>query len=197
MSRRRQTRRRPSVLLLLLCLGLGFALYTEIGSGGVDRTLVASAPVLPEPQAPAPSPPPFAMAPLEDFSETVERPLFLPSRRPLVAEGTPQQTGRGVERDLFTLMGVIIAPDERMAIVERRKTGEVLRLVEGQQVDGWLVDAILPDRMRLTYGEETEEVVLEDKPRQKRKKEQRRRRTPSTDSKRPTEKAEPDEQERP
>jgi hypothetical protein len=181
MTIRRQSRRRASVLLLLLCLGLGYALYNVIGSGGVDRTLVASAPVPPETQAPAPSPPPFALAPLEDFSETMERPLFLPSRRPLVAEDAPQQIGQGVERNLFTLMGVIIAPDERMAIVERRRTGDVLRLVEGQQVDGWLVDAILPDRMRLTYGEVTDEVVLEDKPRPQRKKEQRRQRAPAAE----------------
>lgn len=196
MTVRGQSRRRPSVLLLLLCLGLGYALYAEIDSGGVDRTLVASAPVPPEPQAPAPSTAPFSLARLENFSETMERPLFLPSRRPLVAEDGPQQVGQGVERNLFTLMGVVIAPDERMAIVQRLRTGEVLRLVEGQQVDGWLVDAILPDRMRLTYGEVTDEVILEDKPRPQRKKEQRRERGPTIERRAP-EAAEPEGKARP
>ncbi len=168
MRTRARRSRRPTVLLLLLCLGLGYAVYAELGSGPADPADLTVTKVAPEPAAVAPAEPAFTLPPLGDFSETVARPLFLPSRRPLApAEDAPAEA---VTRDLFTLMGVIISADERMALVKRRKTGEVLRLIEGQRVDGWLVEAIMPDRLALSHGEETEEVVLKDVARPPRKK---------------------------
>ncbi len=165
MRTRARRSRRPTVLLLLLCLGLGYAVYAELGSGPADPADLTVTKVAPEPAAVPPAEPAFTLPPLGDFSETVARPLFLPSRRPLApAEDAPAEA---VTRDLFTLMGVIISADERMALVKRRKTGEVLRLIEGQRVDGWLVEAIMPDRLALSHGEEAEEVVLKDAARRK------------------------------
>jgi general secretion pathway protein N len=171
----RSRRRRPSVLLFLLCLGLGYALYAGLTSAPEDAGVVVPVAAGPQPAAAVPTPAGFAMPPLGDFSETVARPLFLPSRRPLFAEGEGPQQAATVERNLFSLMGVIISADERMALVARRKTGEVLRLIEGQQVDGWTVDAILPDHISLRHGNETDELVLRDAPRPEPKKEKRER----------------------
>ncbi len=169
MRTRARRSRRPTVLLLLLCLGLGYAVYAELGSGPADPADLTVTKVAPEPAAVPLAEPAFTLPPLGDFSETVARPLFLPSRRPLApAEDAPAEAG--VVRNLFTLMGVIISADERMALVKRRKTGEVLRLIEGQRVDGWLVEAIMPDRLALSHGAETEEVVLKDAARAPRKK---------------------------
>jgi hypothetical protein len=173
--------RRPAVVLFLLCLGLGYVVYTELQSGPVELGAMAVPAERPEP-APAPSPEPaFTLPPLADFAETLERPLFLPSRRPLAPdEEAPNQTATVPGRNLFTLMGVIISPDERMAIMKRRKGGEILRVVEGQWTDGWLVEAILPDRIALRHGEETEEVEIKDisPPERRRERPDKRRRRP-------------------
>lgn len=169
MKSRARRNRRPTVFLLVLCLVLGYVVYTELRSGPAEPALVTEAAVAPEPAAVPPAEPAFTLPPLEDFSETVARPLFLPSRRPL-APAEDASAEAGVMRDLFTLIGVIIFADERMALVKRRETGEVLRLIEGQRVDGWLVEAIMPDRVTLSHGEETEEVELKDVARPARKK---------------------------
>ena len=204
MKTRARRSRRPTALLLLLSLVLGYVVYAELRSGPAEPALVTEAAVAPKPAAVLPAEPAFALPPLEEFSETVARPLFLPSRRPLApAEDAPKPAA--VTRNLFTLMGVIISADERMALVKRRKTGEVLRLVEGQRVDGWLVEAIMPDRVTLRQGEATEDVVLKDAvrpPREKRRGADRRKgRTakppPSPMQKAPAGKTEPQGESRP
>ena len=105
------------------------------------------------------------MKPLDDFSEIAQRPLFIPSRRPLPPNTEPPRPGpRTAERHRFTLKGVVIVGDERMAVLvnQRRRSRTVLRVVEGQQIDGWLVEAIMPDRVVLRQGETREEVALRD-----------------------------------
>ena len=197
---------RPTALLLLLCLVLGYAVYMELRSGPDEPgdLTVTEAAVAPKPAAVPPAEPAFTLPPLEEFSETVARPLFLPSRRPLApADDAPAEAG--VVRNLFTLMGVIISTDERMALVKRRKSGEILRLIEGQRVDGWLVEAIMPDRVTLSQGEATEEMVLKDAVRPPRKKargaDRRKGRTtkppPSPAQKAPAGKTEPEGEARP
>lgn len=169
MKTRARPNGRPTAFLIVLCLVLGgYVVYAERGSSPTDPAVVPG-PAPPKPAALPPPQPAFTLQPLDDFSETLARPLFLPSRRPLApGEDAPQQAG--AMRNLFTLMGVIISDEERMALVKRRKTGEVLRLIEGQQVDGWQVEAIMPDRVTLRHDEETEEVELKDAVRPQRRK---------------------------
>ena len=75
----------------------------------------------------------------------------------------------GAQFNLFNLVGVVISSNERVALVTRRRGGEILRLVEGQDVDGWRVDAIRPESVTLSAGEVTEVLKLTDAERPKRK----------------------------
>ncbi len=189
---------RTSVFLLVLCFVLGYAVYAELKSGPIEPAAVIAAPP-PQPAAARAAEPAFAMRPIGDFSETVTRPLFLPSRRPLEpSEEAPQIKTADVERDIFALIGVIISEGEHMALLRRRKTGEVLRVVEGQRVDGWRVEEIMADRMTLRQGDMTDEVALKDTVGAERKKrrlrDRRKRRTaapPPTTEQSPTETAPP------
>ena len=158
--------RRPSIVLIGLCLILGGVIYLELSFGPSHP---AASPIAPGgPPEPAVLPvadPGFTMKPLGDFSEIARRPLFIPSRRPLPPDTEPPRPGpRKAECHRFTLKGVVIVGDERMAVlvIQRRRIRTVLRVVEGQQIDGWLVEAILPDRVVLQQGETREEVVLRD-----------------------------------
>ena len=59
-------------------------------------------------------------------------------------------------------MGVVISTDRRLALLRRASGPEVLRVSEGQEIDGWRVATIEPDRVVLRQGDAVEEVTLED-----------------------------------
>lgn len=163
MKSRSRGGRRPSALLIGLCLILGGVIYLELSF--VPSPPAASRIALgpPEPAVLPVADPGFTMKPLDDFSEIARRPLFIPSRRPLPPDTEPPRPGpRKAERHRFTLKGVVIVADERMAVLQRRRGRTALRVVEGQQIDGWLVEAIMPDRVVLRQGETREEVALRD-----------------------------------
>ncbi|MCH7775909.1 MAG: hypothetical protein IH878_05125 [Gemmatimonadetes bacterium] len=165
MKSRSRGGRRPSALLIGLCLILGGVIYLELSFGPSHPAASPIAPDPPEPAVLLVADPGFTMKPLDDFSEIARRPLFIPSRRPLPPDTEPPRPGpRKAERHRFTLKGVVIVGDERMAVlvIQRRRSRTVLRVVEGQQIDGWLVEAILPDRVVLRQGETREEVALRD-----------------------------------
>ncbi len=168
---KRKTRRRPSLLLIALCLALGYHVWRTLEAGPI----AIDADAAPTPPAAAVVDTPEALTelpPIDVFSETVARPLFMATRRPPEPEEVESvaETVAGIERNLFNLLGVVISEDERVALVTRRRGGDFLRLVVGQRIDGWLVVTIKPDSMTLSRDDETEVLKLTDAPRPKRKK---------------------------
>ncbi len=165
----RKTRRRPSLLLIALCLALGYHVSRVLEAGPIAIDAGAA----PPPPAPLVAAPPETIAELpriDEFAETVARPLFMATRRPPEPEEEVVAPETGAQRNLFNLLGVVISADERVALVTRRRGGDFLRLVVGQRIDGWLVVAIEPDSLTLSSGDETEVLELTDASRPKRKK---------------------------
>lgn len=196
MMPRPRRRRRSALPLFLLCLALGYLIYFEIGS---SPTVLQAGPAdLPPPEqvAALPDQPGFAMPPIESFSEIATRPLFSESRRPPIPEAEPEGEPEpepeqiavpDVRRGLFVLVGVVITDQVRMAIVRQRNAKEAVRLFKGQQIEGWTVVSIEPDRVLFRQGAEVDEIRLDDAlapppaaPRLKRRtpREQRERRLP-------------------
>ena len=168
---RRKTRRRPSLLLIALCLALGYHVWRMLEAGPI----AIDADAAPPPPAAAVADAPEALTelpPIDSFAETVARPLFMATRRPPEPEEIEieAEAAAGAQRNLFNLLGVVISSDERVALVTRRRGGDFLRLVVGQRVDGWLVVAIEPDTMTLSQGDATEVLKLTDATRKKRRK---------------------------
>ncbi len=166
----RKTRRRPSLLLIALCLALGYHVWRTLEAGPI----AIDADAAPAPPAAAVDAPeaPTELPPIGDFSETVARPLFMATRRPPEPEEVEVEAEPtvGAQRNLFNLLGIVTSSDERVALVTRRRGGGFLRLVVGQRVDGWLVVAIEPDTMTLSQGDATEVLKLTDATRPKRRK---------------------------
>ncbi len=165
----RKTRRRPSLLLIALCLALGYHVWRTLEAGPI----AIDADAAPPQPAPIVAAPPETIAELpriEEFAETVARPLFMATRRPPEPEQVVVAPATGAQRNLFNLLGIVISADERVALVTRRRGGDFLRLVVGQRVDGWLVVAIEPDSMTLSQGDATEVLKLTDASRPKRRK---------------------------
>lgn len=168
---RRKTRRRPSLLLIALCLALGYHVWRTLEAGPI--AIDADAAPTPPAAAVVDAPEAFTdLPPIESFSETVARPLFMATRRPPEPEEpeVEAEPTAGAQRNMFNLLGIVISSDERVALVTRRRGGDFLRLVVGQRVDGWLVVAIEPDSMTLSQGDETEMLKLTDVARPKRRK---------------------------
>ena len=161
-------RRGPSLPLLLLSLGLGFVLYLEVNAELPipDEGVINTVP--PGIALRLPNEPDFAMPPLETFSETLARPLFMATRRP--PEPQPEPVEEEPERAPakpkpvpVTLSGIVVSPTERQALLGSQRSKELIWVTEGQVIDGWTVRSILPDRVILHRRGVTAELELKDK----------------------------------
>lgn len=151
-----------SRLIAGLLAGLGlvlgwlvFELYREspdpaIGEAGAGGPAAAVEPLPPQPS--------FSMPPIEDFAETIERPIFSSTRRARAGPG-PQVAASAPTSLSFVLEGVVITSGERWALLRPQGGGDIIRLTEGGQVGGWEVIAIQPDKVSLRRDEV--ETVLE------------------------------------
>ena len=173
MSRRRSTALLP-LLLTALCAGLGWKIYDDwrAASDAAAAPAETVAPVASE-AAPAQADLALALPPPERFAVIVERPLFSPTRRPAPpqaevaqAPGQPaREPGAAAEAEPppvvdFTLVGIVIAGQERYALVERHADGRVVQVPEGGDVGGWFAVLIDPERAVFRNGAVEEELVL-------------------------------------
>ena len=100
------------------------------------------------------------LGPRNEYNAIAERPLFARTRRP--AEEAPATTAPSAQANLpnFVLTGIVISPDEKYILLLRASSSETVRLIEGQTIDGWRVEKILPDRVTLKSGDRTVELPL-------------------------------------
>lgn len=116
------------------------------------------------------------LPPIEALTETIERPLFREDRRPPTVEEEEQEV-TDVESGLFTLVGIIVSPKQRLALVKVRGSQDVLQLSEGQQANGWTVLQISANDVIFESNDKTETIELIDiKPAQSRRPSARDRR---------------------
>jgi hypothetical protein len=133
---------------MLLVIGL------EVTSGVPSVDPSATAERAPPPvDAAAPS---FTMLPPSEFSEVLARPLFSPARRPGARAGGLAASAS------FTLVAIVIAPQDRRALLGFGQPAKIVRVREGQDIGGWTVEAILPDKVIVRHADVHEEVKAKD-----------------------------------
>ncbi len=92
------------------------------------------------------------------------RPLFSETRRPPEHEpDAPEPTSEALRH--VGLTGVVITPERKTALIYSQKSPEMLNLQEGESLEGWHLDKVLQDRIVLSHGDETAEIVIWDKTR--------------------------------
>ena len=150
---------RALILSALLCVGLGVALVVELNAAA------------PAAQQPASTAPPaaaalpeisnrFTLPPLASFAEVVERPLFSSSRRP-----TATETQQHVDQPLSaSLAGIVISASSSSIIVAHGDPPSLTRLKQGDELDGWSISAIEPNRVLFRRGSEEQQLKLHDAP---------------------------------
>ena len=91
--------------------------------------------------------------------DAVERTLFNPTRRPApvpMAEAPKTKMQRGQ----FALSGTIVVEGKTTAFLKETNGGKPRRVAQGETINGMTVTSIGPDRVKLTMGDESEELVL-------------------------------------
>lgn len=134
------------------------ALIVAVAGIGIAAELAA--PAAPSGSAPLPPDPTVSGSPngravrasVTDYPDIAEHPLFSPSRRPwspprkpLAEEATPAQ--KLAPPSGYTVAGVIIGDDIRRALLKPPGGGPIAIFREGQEVDGWTLRAIGPDKL--------------------------------------------------
>lgn len=151
--------RRPFIAgLALLAAALGVLLAFEITDASRSRIPAGTARKVAA--APAKLLPPIAQTPPEQaYPETVQRPLFTPTRRP-----APPQATAGApsfQKGQFQLLGVIIAGNTKTAMLREKASGKIHRLEVGREVNGVRVATIDRDTVTLAQGAESEIVPMQ------------------------------------
>ena len=154
-------RARPGSLVIL-CLALaGAALYqllaplpTSLGartgrSAGTEAGKGLQVPVLPR-----------RLAGVDD-GVIAQRPLFLPGRRPLAAPPASTAAAPAQARDAdYALLGIVLTPKYRGAILQDRHSGTSVRVREGDSLGGYRLTQVARDHVILTRDGKRKRLVL-------------------------------------
>lgn len=116
---------------------------------------VAPSPAAVEGKKPAAHP---GLAPIEAYITIVERPLFIPGRRPIMAETVaPAAPG-----SLPALRGMIMSDERTAAVFQLPDTAQYVLGAKGEMVGGWRIEDITPDRVVLSNNAARRVLQLED-----------------------------------
>ncbi len=145
---------------LVPALTFGALVGWEIDWGReVVRVPAASAPPEPRPVTPALLPDYAIEGGLAANSETVSRTLFNATRRPapvLAGEGGP----RTLKAGQFLLVGTTISGEHTIAFLKEVAGGKSRMVHQGDKINGMLVASVTAERVKLTLGDDAEELVL-------------------------------------
>jgi hypothetical protein len=146
---------------LLACLLLAVSLLVQVRDSASTKTAVdvESQPVASEKIRQTVAA--FVAPSIKSFAEILERPLFIPGREPPpqpVAETAPATPPTPLR---LQLEGVAITDDARIAVVRDLSTREILRLMEGNMHQGWVLETVDTKGARFKHGEKTRELFLD------------------------------------
>ncbi len=157
-----------SVLWLSCAIFLGVALvpwlvdptdYLAAGPDAQAMTEVAEPPMAPRLELP----------PIEQFAAIVERPIFTATRRTAraqpVARSAPAASG-GLILGRYQVIGVVVAPGNRLVLLKRLGGAETIRLKEGEEIDGWTLVDVTRNEVVLESGGRREKIEIRDKTRE-------------------------------
>ena len=91
-------------------------------------------------------------------TEMVQRTLFNPTRRPAPV-AAQADVGR-LQRGQFALTGTMLVDGKSTAFLREVAGNKARRVQAGEKINGMLVADVRPDRVRLTLGDESEELML-------------------------------------
>jgi hypothetical protein len=153
----------PTLLTACLLLGIVVALewYALPQANGITAgTGTQSAVPAPDIE---PSGTAYLRPDLKAFREVLERPLFTEGRSPPEQPAPEQPTASPAApaQLAMRLEGVALTPGARIAVVRDIPTNTLLRLAEGDQHQGWVVESVDATSATLKRGDRTQQLMLE------------------------------------
>lgn len=154
--------RRPLFLMVLVCLLLAGALALQLSQPEERPTFEPVAAGGAAHDEAVTSPARFSMPPMSTFSEIAERPLFSRTRRPPTQEETAVEEQVVANPDALLLTGVILVDDDRTALLASPSSDRVTRVREGDELEGWTLVSVHPDKVVVRNGGTEQEIRLLD-----------------------------------
>jgi hypothetical protein len=120
---------------------------------------VTDAVVVAQPVAVAVLPEYLPSATLATQHDIVDRALFNPTRRPapVLADASAK---RRLQPGQFVLTGTMIVDGKATAFLRESAGGKSRRVAQGEEINGMRVADVKADRVKLTLGDESEDLVL-------------------------------------
>jgi len=133
---------------------------------GVQLRRLPAAPqaIEPKPVVPALLPEYQIEGGVASLNETVDRTLFNPTRRPAPPATASAEGEKKVQSGQFVLTGTTLAGDRSIAFLKVVAGGKARTVRKGDKINGMLVADVLPDRVRFSRGDESEELMLKVSP---------------------------------
>ncbi|MGD8590616.1 MAG: hypothetical protein PVG22_17480 [Chromatiales bacterium] len=153
-----------TLILLLICALLGVIIYTEIQGSGDYSDITASnrekdgnnkseIGVLNNISQ--------AEVAISQFSEVLNRPLFVEGRMPFEEEKSEGISVPVTSPLRLSLEGVVLSPDSRVAVVKDLSDNEIIRLGIGMSHNGWQVKTIEPQTVEFERNGEVQSINIE------------------------------------
>jgi hypothetical protein len=98
---------------------------------------------------------PTANLTLDMLHDTLARPLFERSRRPIEVPPPPPPLPvapappAAIDHNALSLLGVVASEGRKVALLKRNSTGQYVRAEVGDTVDGWTIISIEPQRVMI------------------------------------------------
>lgn len=139
-------------------MALVLGLETDWGRG-LHRLAGTPPPIAPKPVETALLPEYRVEGGLAGHAETVNRTLFNPTRRPAPPVAADGGGPRLMQRGQFVLTGTAVG-ERHIAFLKELAGGKSRAVREGERINGLLVADVRADRVKLTLGDEAEELML-------------------------------------
>lgn len=146
----------------LVNVALVASIGEELGWGESTRLPLRTPVVQPFSPVDIALPPDYRLPQLEKTNAlTLERPLFVPSRRqaPPVPP-LPPPPPPSMQKGQFQLQGTIIIDDMRIAVIKEISSGKERQVHQGYTINGILLDLVEPDRIVFSQYDDREELKL-------------------------------------
>jgi len=109
-----------------------------------------------------------SIKPVSDYDQIIERPLFMPNRRPYTADGIVESRQNNGRKNLVTkstqheymLSAVVITENRRIALLYSKKDNKLQKLNQGDELDGWTLIDIQPSQVSLKKGAAIKQLEL-------------------------------------
>jgi hypothetical protein len=153
----------PALVLLSVSVLLALALSLEwlyFQDAGQDLRQRLATPAQAKPPAPLESGGDFELPAVQQYGETVARPLFMENRRPSET-GDEKTEEAGEEKTPLTLklMGIALGPKEKFGLFLDAK-GKYKSVAKNGKIDGWKLAEIEADKVIMEQGGERQPLPL-------------------------------------